>query len=57
MQAYKCKILHEITETDKGIRVEFAKTMLNAIDDDDDDDKCFMASDVHISGKLPFEWS
>jgi hypothetical protein len=53
VQAYKCQILHEITETDWDIKVEFANKTLNAIDDDDgddddDDDECFMASDVHI---------
>jgi hypothetical protein len=57
MQAYKCQILYEITETDRDIRVEFANTMLNAIDDNDGDDECFMVSDVYISDKLPYNWS
>jgi hypothetical protein len=60
VQAYKCQILHEITETVWDIRVEFANTMMNETDDgddDDDDDECFMARDIHISGKLPFNWS
>jgi hypothetical protein len=58
VQAYICQILHEITETDRGIRAGFANTMLNATDDDDDDDdECFMVNDVPISGKLPYDWS
>lgn len=60
MQTHKCQILHEITETDRDIRVEVANTTRNAIDDDSDDDgddECLTASDEHIPGKLQYDCS